>query len=636
MGMQAPGVLLQSGWRRFRAVRARPWLLCYALLVEIAFQFLLKTWSEVFEIALFAAILAAFLALKLAADGPRGLLSIVTGTWTQRLAALFLVCLMVTFIWGDHSVRATLAVLRLPTYLVIIALVVDTMRQEQRIPLAAWAILVGIAGVFALILVEFYFGSDAVGMKCADVENCFREKSSRWHWDGLLNRGEESRLALARRGGNLNASVIAEAYGISRLVLFSILAYAVGIGLMLVSRRFAFKLVAGVLVVVAVFTMLNSGSRSGLAGFAIVSGAFIVLNAVSLPQFLVPLLAAISVVIAAGLLLVAALPTGETSLGRVYRMFDRESRVAITGLAAGDARLAARDGPPVVGHRIGGLAAGQEYLVRLRTDGRDGAGYWAGPIAAVAQREGEGGGGCGAGDAGCGSLVLTWYEPDDPTGRISSYRIAVLSRDVIVQDIRWWNEWQTYKEIVPSLRGRQGPTAAAPADDNSNSVARVVTPDAGRIRNWRLALELFAANPVGGNGYRTFQPEAWRAFSGIYPVGVHNGYLKVLSESGLLGGLPMLGLFAGAVALMLRLGRGAAAREVLWRNVFLSVLAAFLALNLLDTHSSDRYFWVALAFAGVAEVWRRQRREAAAKGDESAAGGDAGGFTMQGRFPGAE
>ena len=69
----------------------------------------------------------------------------------------------------------------------------------------------------------------------------------------------------------------------------------------------------------------------------------------------------------------------------------------------------------------------------------------------------------------------------------------------------------------------------------------------------------------------------------------------------------MLGLFAGAVALMLRLGRGASEKEVLWRNVFLSVLAAFLALNLLDTHSSDRYFWVVLAFAGVVEVWRRQR-----------------------------
>ena len=108
------------------------------------------------------------------------------------------------------------------------------------------------------------------------------------------------------------------------------------------------------------------------------SGAFIVLNAVSLPQFLVPLLAAISVVIVAGLLLAAALPTGETSLGRVHRMFDRESRVAITGLAAGDARLAARDGPPVVGHRIGGLPPGKSTWCdcgpRAKTDPGTGRG----------------------------------------------------------------------------------------------------------------------------------------------------------------------------------------------------------------------------------------------------------------------
>ena len=610
MQMRDPGAFLSSGWRRFRAAWARPWLLCYVLLVAIAFQFLLKTWSEVFEIALFVAIVAAFLALKLAADGLRGLLSIATGTWTQRLAALFLVCLMVTFIWGDHSVRSTLALFRLPTYLVIIAMVVDAMRKEDRIPSLAWVALMSITGVFALILVEFYFGSDAVGLECADVENCFRKQRSSWHWNGLLNQVDESRLGFTASGGNLNASVIAGAYGISRLSLFAILAYALGIGLMLISRRFAVKLVAGGLVVVAVFVMLNSGSRSGLIGFAIVSGAFIALSAVSLPKFLVPLLASIAAVIVAGLLLSTILPTGETTLGRVYRMFDRESRVTITGLAAGDERLAASDGPPVVGHRIDGLAAGQEYRVRLRAEGPQGVGYWTEIIAAVAQSDGDSRGECVAGNEGCGSLVLTWYEPDDPGGRITRYRVALRGEDAATgQNIGQWRQWHDHN-IVPSLRGQQRQTAAADkptGDDNGNSVTRAAAPDAGRIRNWQLALELFAANPIGGNGYRTFQPEARRAFFDTYPIGVHNGYLKVLSESGLVGALPMLGLFAGAVVMMLRLGRGAAERPVLWRNVFLSVLAAFLAMNLLDTHSNDRYFWVVLAFAGVAEVWRRQR-----------------------------
>ena len=613
MQMQATGAFLSSGWRKFRAAWARPWLLCYVLLVAIAFQFLLKTWSEVFEIALFVAIVAAFLALKFAADGLRGLLNIATGTWTQRLAALFLVCLMVTFIWGDHSVRSTLALFRLPTYLVIIAMVVDAMRKEDRIPSLAWVALVGITGVFALILVEFYFGSDAVGLECADVENCFREKHSSWHWNGLLNPGEESRQGFTARGGNLNVSLIAEVYGISRLSLFAILAYALGIGLMLISRRFAVKLVAGGLVVVAVFVMLNSGSRSGLIGFAIVSGAFIALSAVSLPQFLVPLLVSIAAVIVAGLLLATILPTGETTLGRVYRMFDRESRVTITGLAAGDERLAASDGPPVVGHRIDGLAAGQEYVARLRAEvtaeGKAVVGYWTEVITVVAQSNGDGRGGCGE---GCGSIVLTWYEPDAPAGSIIRYRVALQGKDAaaIRQDLRWWKQWQ-HHAIVPSLRGQQRQTTVTDKPTSGgaggNSVTRAAAPDAGRIRNWQLALELFAANPIGGNGYRTFQPEARRAFFDTYPLGVHNGYLKVLSESGLVGALPMLGLFAGAVALMLRLGRGASEKAVLWRNVFLSALAAFLAMNLLDTHSNDRYFWVVLAFAEVAEVWRRQK-----------------------------
>lgn len=86
---------------RMRTVRkdillreARCWPL-YILAAQTAFQFLLKTWSEVLEIALFVAIVGAYLALKFAAAGPRGLLSIAAGTWTQRLAALFLVCLMV-------------------------------------------------------------------------------------------------------------------------------------------------------------------------------------------------------------------------------------------------------------------------------------------------------------------------------------------------------------------------------------------------------------------------------------------------------------------------------------------------------------------------------------------------------------
>ena len=608
--------------------------LAYALAAQTAFQFLLKTWSEVLEIALFAAIVGAYLAVRFAGGGVRGLVDLADGSWTQRLAALFLLCLMVTFIWGDHSVRSALALLRLPTYLVIIAMVVDALRQEARVPALAWVILGSITPVFALILVEFYFGNAAVGLECADVAQCAAHEPADWSWTGLLYLLPEGWAYGAGRAWievNLNVSIIAKAYGLSRLALFATLGYALGIGLILTSRGQWPKLLAGGLVAVAVFTMLLSGSRSGVIGMAMASGVFIVLVAVSLRSLLLPIAGAMAVFIAAGGLLLAVLPAGETTLGRVSRMFEREPRLAVNGLAAGEERLVAGDdsgasasaAATVVGHRFGGLAAGQEYLVRLRALGEQGRrGEWTDPIAVVAQNDGAvaGDGECGAGRAGCGSFVLTWYEPEDPEGSVIGYWVALRGRDAAAGPSDWWsNPWQR-SEIVPALRGRQQQTAAAAAmaDDKGYSVARVVTPDAGRIRNWQLALDLFAANPAGGNGYRTFQPEARQAFFDTNPVGVHNGYLEVLSESGLLGGLPMLGLFAGAVALMLRLGRGASERAVLWRNVFLSVLAAFLALNLLDTHSSDRYFWVVLAFAGVAEVWRRQRA-AAAKGDESAA-----------------
>ena len=66
----------------------------------------------------------------------------------------------------------------------IIAMVVDAMREDDRIPSLAWVALVGITGVFALILVEFYFGSDVVGMECADVAQCAAHEAADWSWAG--------------------------------------------------------------------------------------------------------------------------------------------------------------------------------------------------------------------------------------------------------------------------------------------------------------------------------------------------------------------------------------------------------------------------------------------------------------------
>ena len=132
-------------------------------------------------------------------------------------------------------------------------------------------------------------------------------------------------------------------------------------------------------------------------------------------------------------------------------------------------------------------------------------------------------------------------------------------------------------------------------------------PHDGRIRNWKLALELFVDSPVGGNGFRTFQSEVRARFPDAKTVSVHSGYLKVLSESGLMAFFPFLAVMVYSLWMMWRLAPGASAEATLWRNAFLSVYAVLLAINLVDTHSSDRYFWVVLSFAAVAEVWKRQR-----------------------------
>ena len=108
-------------------------------------------------------------------------------------------------------------------------------------------------------------------------------------------------------------------------------------------------------------------------------------------------------------------------------------------------------------------------------------GEWTAPIAAVAYNDGNSRGECDAGSEDCGSLVLTWYEPDDPIGSVTGYWVALRSKDADAgQSARWGNQWRRL-DIVPSLRGQQRQTAgadkptvdAATGGDNGNSVTRV-------------------------------------------------------------------------------------------------------------------------------------------------------------------
>ena len=453
----------------FHAIRSRPWLMAYALVIEAAFQFFLKAWSESAEILLYVAIFGAFLLITFAVKGPQGLFSLITATWTQRLAALFLLGVAISFLWGDHSTRSILALLRLPTYLLIIAMVAETVRAKERITSFAWVILGSVFVLFMLTLTEFWFGSDAVGLKCADIAKCLVFKGENWHWNGLLHSSTNI-SEFARHGGTLNATVIGEAYGTSRLGLFAILAYALGMGLILTSDRNVPKVIAAGLIIVVLFVVMISGSRAGTLSIPIVFIAFVVLNVWSVRR--VMHFAVVSLVVfAAAFVLTQVLPTGATSFDRIFAS------------------------TPLIN-----------------------------------------------------TPLINRYE------------------------------------------GYLG-----------------VRPDRWRIRNWTLALELFAENPVGGNGFRTFQPEARARFPETLIVGVHNGYLKILSESGLLGMVPFLALLGYALLVMLQRVSGLSDSAIVWQAIFLSALIGMLALNLTDTFSIDRYFWVAVGFAAVIEVRKRQK-----------------------------
>ena len=765
---------IQSTREKCRRARLLPWLLCYVLLVEIAFQFLLKTWSEVLEILLFAAILAVFLALKFVAEGPRGWLRILTDTWTQRLAALFILGIMISFLWGDHSTRSILAFLRLPTYLVIIAMVVETLREEKRIPSFAWTILVGITLVFMLVLVEFYFGSDAVGLKCTDVPRCEHYKMDGWHWEGLLDRSTDIEV-FTRHGGNLNASVIAEAYGLSRLGLFSILAYALGIGLIITSGRWRSRLIAGSLLAVVAFGIFISGSRSGTLALPIVLAAFLALSAVSLPRSVVRLTVAGVAVLAAAFLMLLVLPTGFTTFDRISQ--EEAPKYEIGEAAVRGEAAEQRVGTPVIAYlvqdeshladddpiqpwywqranaqpndanapdeatwtQVKGAPTGEynatgddqgKFLRSYVYYEKNGSLYRAetppiGPIqealVAVAELPAvetveEELPAVESTDAELPTVETVEAEPpavesaeeESPTGEPVEEELptgepveeelptgepveeelpagesteeelpagesteeelptgepeeeelpAVESVEEELPAVESVEEElpaaEPVEEEPPAVESaEEEPPAVEPAEEELPAVEpteeelSAVEPteeelpavepteeelpavepteeeppdvevnlalDQPRISNWMLALELFTDNPVGGSGFRTFQPEALDRFRGaidvaVHDVGVHNGYLQVLSESGLIGTLPLLAVLAWSLWVMWRLAPGASANAILWRNAFLSAFAAFLAMNVVDTHTEDRFFWTVLAFAAVVEVWNRQR-----------------------------
>ena len=260
------------------------WLLGYALVVETAFQTLLRVWSEVLEFFLFVAITGGFLVATLYLKGFKGLVGMATDTWTQRLAALFLLALALSFLWGDHSIRSGFATLRLPTYLIIIAMVVETLRREERIRSFAWTILGAVCLLYMLTAIEFCFGSDVLGLKCADVPNCLERRVANWHWSGFFYKGP-GHYHLSMDPRILKITIIGEAYGVNRLGLFFVLAYALGIGIVLQSDRTRPKLIVMGLATIVLSGVLLSCSRSAGLAVLILYIVFVALIALNTRAF---------------------------------------------------------------------------------------------------------------------------------------------------------------------------------------------------------------------------------------------------------------------------------------------------------------------------------------------------------------
>ena len=82
----------------------------------------------------------------------------------------------------------------------------------------------------------------------------------------------------------------------------------------------------------------------------------------------------------------------------------------------------------------------------------------------------------------------------------------------------------------------------------------------------------------------------------------------MLAEAGLLGALPFLALLATAAALTLTAIPPLSESAATWRVVFAVALVGILTINLVDTHTEDRYFWIVLGLVAALENWRRAAR----------------------------
>jgi O-antigen ligase len=145
-----------------------------------------------------------------------------------------------------------------------------------------------------------------------------------------------------------------------------------------------------------------------------------------------------------------------------------------------------------------------------------------------------------------------------------------------------------------------------------------------RINRWVAALNMWSAAPLTGHGWTMYKFEyaAYRDLSFQTPfshemIGAHNEFLTVLSEAGLIGFIPFLGIIAGCWLLARRIRR--ATDDPFIEDAALGLLSGILAYlvhglfnNYLMYDKVAVPFWVSI---GLLAALRRMQAMGEARGD---------------------
>lgn len=136
--------------------------------------------------------------------------------------------------------------------------------------------------------------------------------------------------------------------------------------------------------------------------------------------------------------------------------------------------------------------------------------------------------------------------------------------------------------------------------------------ESGRESRWATALHLFSQDPILGIGIGNYA-----TYAGFVMGDAHNAFLNMLVESGLVGLLPQLILFAYT---LYRLAvRPRVSNELTeWRPYFLGAFFALVVSNLFNTYAFERVLWFTVAYAALLERLHRTATVEARWGDAQA------------------